>query len=110
MPIDLKKLNPPDIDMDRWLADRRKLHANRRIEAENKRRFLPFGNTLEYLVRAEAENRIPPQMKANILALAEQYARRNKRPFDGTLRDAIRLAGEADNLMRLHFEATPIRA
>jgi hypothetical protein len=99
-----------DIDEGRWLADRKKHYEKLAIEKENARRIVPFGNALERLVKAEAQNLLSPELKAFVIRLAADYARRTKQDFDGTLRGAIRLAGEADKTVRLAFEATTIRA
>jgi hypothetical protein len=105
MAVNLNKLRAPDIDMDRWIADRKKLHEGRRREAEAQRRIVPFASALERLVKAEAAGLIRPAVKASLLRMGEAYAANHKLPFDGTMTGLLRLAGHAERVVRDHAAA-----
>jgi hypothetical protein len=89
----------------RWFEDRKELWRKRGNERAARRRVIPHANALENLVRLEAKGKLDDQTKAAVIAMAGRYARQNKLPFDNTLTGAMRLAGEANKIVRDHVAA-----
>jgi len=56
------------------------------------------------LIAAERAGRMTPGLESRVIHMARVYARKNKLPFDGTVRGAFRLAEEADRTVREYID------
>jgi hypothetical protein len=65
--------------------------------------FNPHSDTLPRILALARSNRLKGPTAAFVIQQAEQYARRNRLKFDGSLSNAIRLVEEADRTVRDEF-------